>query len=89
MTDCVNTYLIDRHLREREDREAHEMRFVEATDAYACRHCGELRLTDSEAGACCDGDATAGGAYVEDAYICMRCFRISENLDDIKGHDHD
>ena len=89
MTDCVNTYLIDRHLREQEDREAHEMRFVEATDAYACRHCGEMHITSSEAGACCGGDATAGGAYVENAYICTHCERISEDLDDIKGHDHD
>lgn len=89
MTDCVNSILIDRYLKEQEDREAHGMRYVGTSDAYACRHCGEMYLTDSEAGACCGGDATTGGVYVEDAHICTHCEYISEDLDDVRGHDHD
>lgn len=71
------------------DREAHEMRYVESTDAYVCRHCGEMHLTSSEAGACCGGDAITGGSYVDDAYTCTKCGAVSDNLDDVRGHDHD
>ena len=85
MTDCVNTYLIDRHLKEQEDREAHEMRFVEITDAWQCQYCGWYHKSESDAQDCCGNVVIS----VSDAYICTHCERISEDLEDIKGHDHD
>ena len=87
MTDCVNSYLIDRHLKEQEDREAHEMRFVEAIDAFQCGGCGEIHLANAQAAKCCGADVEI--EHIEDAYTCTKCGMVSDDLVDVIGHDHD
>ena len=86
MTDCVNTYYIDRHLRELEDREYQEMRFVDVLDrAFRCDYCGECHATLQEANVCCASDVTV----LDEAYTCTYCGAISDCMDEVKGHYHD
>lgn len=79
---CVNSILIERHLREQEARER-DNDFLEAKQLWGCS-CGQLFVDLDSAEECCGKTP-----FEVEGYICDYCEDVSTDFDEINDHDHD